>query len=107
MQQQPQDLVQTAGADFDPDAFSYIPFWDAHMERMDLRLRAEMPQRVTIPGADLVLDLASGEEIRVEISTKFTPARLRAELEAVGLEITRTWTDPTDSFAVTLARKSR
>ena len=51
-------LNRELGADFDLDAFSYVPFWDAHMERMDLRLRAEMPQRVTIPGADLVLDLA-------------------------------------------------
>ena len=57
------------------------PFWDPHMERMDLRLRAEMPQRVTIPGADLVFDLAAGEEIRVEISTKFRPEGIAAELD--------------------------
>ena len=43
------------------DGFSYVPFWDAHMERMDLRLRAEVPQRVTIPGADLAIDLAAGD----------------------------------------------
>ena len=48
-------------ADFDLDAFTYVPFWDAPMHRMDLRLRAEMPQHVTIPGADLSIDLASGE----------------------------------------------
>jgi L-histidine N-alpha-methyltransferase len=98
-------LNRELGADFDVDAFSYVPFWDRRMQRMDLRLRAEMPQHVTVPGAGIELDLASGEEIRVEISTKFTPARLRDELGAAGLEITRTWTDPTDSFAVTLARK--
>jgi len=61
-------LNRELGADFDLDAFSYVPFWDAHMERMDLRLRSEVPQTVTIPGADVVLDLAVGEEIRVEIS---------------------------------------
>ncbi len=98
-------LNRELDADFDVSAFSYVPFWDRRMERMDLRLRAEMPQHVTIPGAELELDLASGEEIRVEISTKFTPERLRAELGAAGLEITRIWTDPTDSFALTLARK--
>lgn len=98
-------LNRELDADFDPDAYSYVPFWDRHMQRMDLRLRAEMPQHVTLPGAGLELDLASGEEIRVEISTKFTEERLRAELGAAGLEIARIWTDPTDSFAVTLARK--
>ena len=98
-------LNRELGADFDVDAFSYVPFWDRRMQRMDLRLRAEMPQHVTVPDAGIELDLASGEEIRIEISTKFTPARLRDELGAAGLEISRTWTDPTDSFAVTLARK--
>ncbi len=98
-------LNRELDADFDVDAFSYVPFWDRRMQRMDLRLRAEMPQHVTIPGADLDLDLFSGEEIRVEISTKFTEDRLHEELEAVGLEIQRIWTDPTESFAVTLARR--
>jgi len=92
-------------ADFDLDAFSYIPFWDPHMERMDLRVRSEVPQRVTIPGADLVLDLASGEEIRVEISTKFRVSRIAAELEAAGLQVTRVWTDDPGDFALTLATK--
>ena len=99
-------LNRELGADFDLDGFSYIPFWDAHMERMDLRLRSEMPQRVSIPGADLMLDLASGEEIRVEISTKFRVSKIAAELEAVGLGVTRVWTDDAGDFALTLATKS-
>lgn len=93
------------GADFEQTAFSYIPFWDAHMERMDMRLRAEVPQRVTIPGADLVLDLAVGEEIRVEISSKFRVSGIAAELEAAGLVVSRVWTDDPGDFALTLATK--
>lgn len=92
------------GADFDVDAFSYVPFWDPHMERMDLRLRAEMPQRVTIPGADVTFDLASGEEIRVEISTKFRPDQLRTELAAAGFVLEQLWSDA--DFALTLARRA-
>jgi L-histidine N-alpha-methyltransferase len=99
-------LNRELGADFDVDAFSYVPFWDPHMERMDLRVRAEMPQRVTIPGAGLTFDLASGEEIRVEISTKFRPDGIRAELAAAGFAVERTWTDPRGDFALTLARRS-
>lgn len=91
-------------ADFDLDAFSYVPFWDPQMERMDLRLRAEMPQRVTIPGADMALDLAAGEEIRVEISTKFRRAGITAELAAAGFTVEGVWTDAHDDFALTLAR---
>ncbi|WP_028655868.1 L-histidine N(alpha)-methyltransferase [Nocardioides sp. J54] len=93
------------GADFDQSAFSYVPFWDPHMERMDLRLRAEVPQRVRLPGAGLELDLAMGEELRVEISTKFRPERLAAELEAAGLGVAQAWTDDAGDFALTLATK--
>lgn len=98
-------LNRELDADFDLDAFSYVPFWDPHMERMDLRVRAEVPQRVTIPGADLVLDLASGDEIRIEISTKFRVSRIAGELEAAGLRVARVWTDEPGDFAVTLACK--
>jgi L-histidine Nalpha-methyltransferase len=98
-------LNRELGADFDPTTFSYIPFWDPHMERMDLRLRSEAPQRVTIPGADLLLDLAAGEEIRVEISTKFRVSGIRAELENAGLHVTRVWTDEQEDFALTLSTK--
>jgi len=98
-------LNRELGADFDLDGFAYIPFWDAHMERMDLRLRAEMPQRVTIPGAGVTLELSSGEEIRVEISTKFRLDGLAEELAAAGFGVTETWTDEEGDFALTLATK--
>jgi L-histidine Nalpha-methyltransferase len=92
-------------ADFDLEAFTYVPFWDPRMERMDLRLRAEMPQHVSIPGAGISLDLASGEEIRVEISTKFRREGIAAELTAAGFEVERTLTDGEAEFALTLARR--
>lgn len=97
-------LNRELGADFDVEAFTYVAFWDPAMERMDLRLRADMPQTVSIPGADLSVDIASGEEIRVEISTKFRPETLRAELGAAGFTVTETFTDPAGDFALTLAR---
>ncbi len=97
-------LNRELGADFDLDAFSFVPLWDPHMERMDLRLRSEEPQRVSLPGADLEIDLASGEEIRVEISTKFRPEGIRAELDAAGFDVVRTFNDPAGDFAVTLAQ---
>lgn len=98
-------LNRELDGDFEPDAFGYVPFWDSRMQRMDLRLRSEVPQRVRLRGADVELDLAAGEEIRMEISTKFTRERIAAELSAVGLEIAEQWTDPAGDFAVTLAMK--
>lgn len=102
-------LNRELGADFDLDAFGYVPLWDPHEERMDLRLRAETPQRVALPGADLEVDIAEGEELRVEISTKFRPERIRAELDAAGFEVAEIYTDgeeTQDDFALTLARRA-
>jgi L-histidine N-alpha-methyltransferase len=98
-------LNRELAADFDVDAFAYIPFWDPHLERMDLRLRSEMPQHVRIPGANLEVDLASGEEIRVEISTKFRVEGIRDELTAAGFSVAETWTDPAGDFGLTLAHR--
>ena len=94
------------GADFDPGAFSYVPFWDPRMERVDMRLRAEEPQVVTVPGAEIVVELGTGEEICVEISTKFRPEGIAAELAEAGFAVERTWTDADDDFALTLARRT-
>jgi L-histidine N-alpha-methyltransferase len=98
-------LNRELGADFDPGGFSYVPFWDRRLHRMDLRLRAESPMDVHIPGAGVELHLASGEEIRMEISTKFTVDTIRDELGAVGFDVVRSWTDAGGAFAVTLARR--
>lgn len=97
-------LNRELDADFDLDAFSYVPFWDGHMERMDLRLRSETPQHVSVPGAGLELDLAVGDEIHVEISTKFRPEGIRSELDAAGFETVELFTDPAGDFGLTLAR---
>ncbi len=97
-------LNRELDADFDVDAFTYVPFWDPAMRRMDLRLRSETPQRVRVNGADLELVLACGEEIRVEISTKFSLDQVASELAAAGFATKSTWTDEAGDFAVTLAR---
>lgn len=91
--------------EIDADGFSYVPFWDPQMERMDLRLRADMPQRIRLPVAGLDFTLASGEEVRVEISTKFRISGICGELEEVGLSVRQVWTDRAGDFAVLLAMK--
>lgn len=97
-------LNRELDADFDLSAYAYAPLWDPRLERLDLRVRAERPQHVRIPGADLELDLGAGEEIHIEISTKFRREGVAAELAEAGLEVVETWTDDAGDFALTLAR---
>src|SRR6185369_357411 len=56
------------GADFDPDAFDHVAFYDEHKSWIEMRLRSRRAQRVRIPGAGLDLRFAPGDEIRTEIS---------------------------------------
>ncbi len=98
-------LNNSLGADFDLDAFDYSPMWDGLEERVDMRLRASMPQRVRIDGLDLEVDLGEGEELRVEISTKFRPSRLAVELEEAGFTLNQFWTDDNHDFGMALARR--
>ncbi|TDB73531.1 L-histidine N(alpha)-methyltransferase [Micromonospora sp. KC721] len=90
------------GADFVPEAFTHVALWDADQEWIEMRLRARRPMRVRV--LDLDVSFAEGEELRTEISAKFRPERITAELAAAGFTAERCWTDPDGLFAVTLGR---
>ncbi|MDH3678457.1 MAG: L-histidine N(alpha)-methyltransferase [Acidimicrobiia bacterium] len=98
-------LNRNLDADFDLGAFDYVPLWDDLEERVDMRLRSLMPQRVRIDGLDLDVALGEGEELRVEISAKFRPEKFTAELSDVGLDVFRLWTDENEDFGLVLARR--
>ncbi|MET0143311.1 MAG: L-histidine N(alpha)-methyltransferase [Ilumatobacteraceae bacterium] len=96
-------LNNEVGANFDVDAFDHVALWDPSRERMDLRLRVNGDQRIDIPDADVQLDLHDGDEIRVEISTKFRVPTITDEVEAAGFRIRQLWTDRHGDFALILA----
>ena len=92
------------GADFDPDGFQHVAVWDARNEWIEMRLRASRPYRVTVRALDLAVDFADGEEMRTEISAKFHPDGVKAELAAAGFTATHRWSDSYGRFLVTLAQ---
>jgi L-histidine N-alpha-methyltransferase len=94
------------GADFDPDGFHHVARWDARREWIEMRLRATKAYRVTVPALDLTVDFAEGEEMRTEISAKFHPDGVKAELAAAGFTAARRWSDSYGRFLVTLAQAS-
>jgi L-histidine Nalpha-methyltransferase len=73
-------------ADFDPDAWEHVARFAAADSRIELLLRAARDQAVSIPGAGLELGFAAGDEIRTEISTKFTPEQVQREPGRAGCE---------------------
>ena len=92
------------GANFDVDAFEHVAFFDRKREWIEMRLRALDAQHVRVQALDLDVDFAAREELRTEISAKFTRERLEGDLAAAGLELAELYTDPDELFAVSLAR---
>ena len=95
------------GADFDAAAFDHVAFFDRRREWVEMRLRARRPMTVTVTDLDLQLEFAAGEELRTEVSAKFTRPRREADYAAAGLELRGWFTDPEELFAVTLAAPAR
>ncbi len=90
-------------ADFDPSAFEHVALWDPDAEWIELRLRSTAEQKVTVGDLDLVVPFCAGEEMRTEVSAKFRPEGVRAELAAAGFAGRAGWTDGGGRFLVTLA----
>lgn len=96
-------LNNELGADFDLDAFEHVARYDDEAERMDIRLRSLADQDVRLDGLDLEISFAAGEEMRTEISTKFTRERLESVYAGAGMELRGWFTDAAGDYALSLA----
>jgi L-histidine N-alpha-methyltransferase len=91
-------------ADFEPERFDHVAFFDREHEWIEMRLRAQCRMTVHVADLGLTVEFGEREELRTEISAKFTPRRLAADLAAARLEPIELFTDPDALFALTLAR---
>ena len=92
-------------ADFDVDAFRHVARWNTEDERIEMWLRSERPHRVRVGALDLDVEFEAGEEMLTEVSCKFHPDGVRAELAEAGLRGIRWWTDSAGDFGLSLAVK--
>jgi L-histidine N-alpha-methyltransferase len=91
------------GGDFEPEAFEHVAFFDEANSWIEMRLRANGAQVVRINDAGLELRFADGEEIRTEISAKFTRDAVMRELKAAGLALDDFFTDGAGLFGLAFA----
>lgn len=92
-------------ADFDVEAFEHVARWNTDEERIEMWLRAGRRQRVRVGALDLIVDFEAGEEMLTEVSCKFRPDGVSAELAGAGLRRIRWWTDGAGDFGLSLAVK--
>ncbi|GAC1418285.1 MAG: L-histidine N(alpha)-methyltransferase [Acidobacteriaceae bacterium] len=94
-------------ANFRPDRFRHCALWNAAESRIEMHLQSTCSQTVHLPenscGDALTVHLAPGETIHTENSYKFTRSGIASLLRDCGFSVTRTFADPDDLFAVTLA----
>ena len=95
-------LNRDLGATFDPEAFLHVAHWDAVSGHIEMRLRAGADQRVAVEALGMEISFEEGEELRTEISAKFTPDQVERELFAAGFVVEARWEDP-EGFLLTLA----
>jgi L-histidine Nalpha-methyltransferase len=100
-------LNNELGADFVPERFEHVCFWDDTASRIEMRLRAVQPEHISIPAIEMDVTFAEGEELLTEISTKFAAGQVISELAECGLGTEGTWTDEGGDFMLALARPLR
>ena len=95
-------LNARTGADFDPHAWEHVAFYDEARDWIEMRLRSRVAQRVALPAIELELGFEAGDEIRTEISAKFTRASLLRRLDGTGLALRQWHVDEEQRFALAL-----
>ena len=94
---------QRFSTDFEVEAFEHLAFYDPEQEWIEMRVRARRPTSVSL-GDNRELRFDIGDEIRTEISRKFTRGSFVDALGGTGLELSTWFTDPEHLFASALVR---
>jgi L-histidine Nalpha-methyltransferase len=89
-------------ASFDEELFDHVAAYDPERELVDIRLRARAAHEVEVRALGLTVRFAAGEEMRTEISVKFTRRGIQKSLLAAGFAMARFWTDDAKDFSLSL-----
>jgi dimethylhistidine N-methyltransferase len=89
-------------ADFDPERFAHVARFNRQERRIEMHLRSNMAQIVTIDGERRAF--GEGECILTECSYKYTLGGFAQLLAAAGFTRQKAWTDAAGWFGVFVAR---
>ncbi|KFE68589.1 Dimethylhistidine N-methyltransferase [Hyalangium minutum] len=98
-------LNRELGADFDVEAFAHLAPFDEEHSWIEMRLISLREQVVRLPALERFAHFEEGEVLRTEVSCKFRPEQVEAELAAAGLQLSSWWTDAAEDFALSLSFK--
>jgi L-histidine Nalpha-methyltransferase len=87
-------------ANFHPDDFEHVAFFNDEEERIEMHLRAERDIRVEVKAIAASFALRKGETIRTEICRKFRRDGAEKMIRAAGMEVSRWYSDPKGWFSL-------
>jgi L-histidine Nalpha-methyltransferase len=90
------------GANFDLRGFEHVAFYDEKRAWIEMRVRSLAEQHVRVPACGLTLRLHEGDELRTEISCKYTRESLTRRLAGTGLRLHTWYTDAEHLFGLAL-----
>lgn len=93
-------------ADFEPERFAHVATYDDETRCVEMWLRADGTQVVHVRRLGLRVTFADGEAMRTEISAKFRPDQIGAELSGAGFAVAGQWLDEAADFSLTLAERA-
>jgi len=96
-------LNEQLGGDFEPDRFRHVAVWNEDEQWIEMRLRADEPNEVSLTEAGITVRFEQDEEMLTEISAKFTPERVERELSEAGFVVEGMWGAEDGEFLLTLA----
>lgn len=91
------------GGDFDLALWDHVAFYDEENSWIEMRLRSTADQVVRVAAIDTTISFLKGDEIRTEISRKFTKEGFTDDLERAGLTVVDWFADRQERFALVLA----
>lgn len=90
------------GGNIDVDSFSHLALYDESRHRIEMHLRSDRPQRISIRKLGAWFEFEQGETIHTENSYKYPAGKLDALFQAAGLKPVKRWTDSRGWFSLSL-----
>ncbi len=101
-----ENVNRILGSNFDQTKMRYEPRYNAEWQRIEMYAVATQTQQIRVPGSKIEFSWHKGERILVEISRKFDPEQLQAQLRCFGLDPVAHYTDKKDWFSLVLFKKA-
>jgi L-histidine N-alpha-methyltransferase len=99
-------LARELDGDIDFAAFEHLAFYNEPLQRIEMHLVSTKTQELALGGADVRVELQSGERIMTEISRKFTRVSAERTLTGGGMELLEWIPDQRGMFALCIARRA-